>query len=302
MTKKIAIKSFWPDFNYEKNFIIDLFIEPNYIYTLDHLEADLIIFGSFINIDDTDNINQQQKKILYITEPLEKHYPITWNLLQSNYFDGVIGCVKENSELNYVRWPFYCLIFYLSFNSEEILNKTNKYVKNEDISQKKFCCLINSHDNGNTRVPIHKQLSKISDIDCPGKLLNNCSNEELNSIGNFEFIKKYLFNICPENYILQFEGYTTEKLFNCCLGGAIPIYQGYVDEVDKMIFNFKRIIVCNPNDDLSNTKTYNRVKRIFNNKEKLEKIYRKKVFKKNAYLIIKNLENNVKKMINKILL
>ena len=77
----------------------------------------------------------------------------------------------------------------------------NKYVKNEDISQKKFCCLINSHDNGNTRVPIYKQLSKISDIDCPGKLLNNCSNEELNSIGNFEFIKKYLI-IFSKNILL----------------------------------------------------------------------------------------------------
>ena len=49
--------------------------------------------------------------------------------------------------------------------------------------------------------------------------------------------------------------------------GNSAVSSSVEDEVDKMIFNFKRIIVCNPNDDLSNTKTYNRVNRIFNNKE-----------------------------------
>ena len=41
-----------------------------------------------------------------------------------------------------------------------------------------------------------------------------------------------------ENYDNDtYNGYITEKLMDCCLGGAIPIYAGWFDEYDAQIFN-----------------------------------------------------------------
>ena len=72
----------------------------------------------------------------------------------------------------------------------------------------------------------------------PGKLFNNASNEELNSIGKQEYLKRFIFNICPENTVE--EGYTTEKIFQCIEAGCIPIYNG-IRPVEKGILNQERI-------------------------------------------------------------
>jgi len=303
MTKKIAIISFWADFNYEKNFIIDLFISPdkNYEYTLNLNEADLIIFGSFIKESDIKQINPKSKKILYISEPIEICYPFTYELFNSDFFDGVTGCIQENPQKNYIRWPFYCLIFYLDGYNESDIEKINDYVETVDLSDKKFCCLINSHDNGGTRLPIYNVLKVLDNIDCPGKLLNNCSNEELNKLGNREYIKNFLFNICPENFAVNLPGYTTEKIYNCLFSGAIPIYFGYLDDIDKEIINEKRILRIHPDKKDKLEKAFSKVNKLLNNRNLLKKFYAKKVFKKDAFETIKKLENNVKILIDKLL-
>ena len=46
--------------------------------------------------------------------------------------------------------------------------------------------------------------------------LNNCSNKDLNNLGNASYIKKFLFNICSENTLTNVKGYITEKIINCC--------------------------------------------------------------------------------------
>ena len=97
---------------------------------------------------------------------------------------------------NKYKFPLY--IPHIDYKDKSLFSDVNNYVKNCDTKIKKFCCLINRHDMKNTRTSIYNSLKEIDTINCPSNLFNNCSNEELNNIGNKEYIKKYKFNICPE--------------------------------------------------------------------------------------------------------
>jgi hypothetical protein len=123
------------------------------------------------------------------------------------------------------------------------INEYNKNLQIEELLTKNFCCLINKHDFGNTRVNIHNKLSEIGTIFCPSVLLNNFSNETFEKIGRETFQKQFIFSICPENYITKLDGYITKKLFMACCCGNIPIYYGKLDDFDKHIFNTNRIIL-----------------------------------------------------------
>lgn len=206
-----------------------------------------------------------------------------------------------------IKYPFYLAYYkyyeyfdYFDYNDKNIYLNTNEYVKTTNLNNKKFCSLINTHDNWSTRTKIYNILNSIQKVDCPSKLFNNMPNNELNKIGNVNFIKKYLFNICPENKITEFSGYITEKIMNASLGGAIPIYCGYLDDYDKKIFNLDRILIFNINDNNSYNNIKNTVIKLMNNKYELNKFYKQTVFLDTAYETIKEMENNVKNIFNDI--
>ena len=46
-------------------------------------------------------------------------------------------------------------------------------------------------------------------------------------------------------------GYVTEKIMDCCISGCIPIYCGKLDNIDKNIFNIKRILFYESDNELS---------------------------------------------------
>lgn len=183
------------------------------------------------------------------------------------------------------RFPIY-------ENPNMYFTKTNNFIKNTNIFSKKFCCLINRWDPGNHRTKMHNILNKLDKINCPSALLKNCNNDQLNTMGKTEYIKQFLFNICSENTDNTYKGYITEKLMDCCLGGAIPIYAGWFDEYDAKIFNKNRIIFYNSKDDLSFEKVYNQVKQLLEDKEKLIAFYRQPVFCDTANETIEKLKEN----------
>ena len=136
----------------------------------------------------------------------------------------LFGCVENKPEEKKIKFPLYMMErFPIYENPNMYFTKANDFIKNTDIFLKKFCCLINRWDPDNHRTKMHNILNKINKIDCPGSLLNNCSNIQLNAMGKTEYIKQFLFNICSENTDNTYGGYITEKLMDCCLGGAIPI-------------------------------------------------------------------------------
>ena len=188
----ISILNFWNGFKNNDNFILNLLKDSNINYTDNIEECNLLISGPFIDKNTFNLIKHNKcKKYLFITEPIEKHsnYKYCFQLYKEKYFEGIIGCINNNFSKNFIKYPLYLL--YLNKNA---LNIINQYVKNCDLN-KEFCTLINTHDNWNTRKPLYEKLKNIGHITCPSNLLNNCSNEELNKLGNPTYINKFLFNI-----------------------------------------------------------------------------------------------------------
>ena len=247
-------------------------------------EINVLIIGDFITMKELEMIRPYQGlRILYVAEPL-LNLPmcsIAGQIFRQKKYNAVIGCISNRGDThNWVKYPIYR--YYMKFTQDSFA-ETNKWVSSickADLKAKAFCTLINRHDWGNTRTPIYERLVKIGAIACPGKLLNNCSNEEVNRIGNVDYIKKFWFNICSENFGNDHPGYVTEKLMNACLGGAIPIYFGELDEIDRRIFNVDRILFLNKDNTDAIAE---RVKFLYENHDELVKFYQQPVFCEGAY-------------------
>ena len=65
------------------------------------------------------------KKILYITEPIEHfaHYNTSYKLLCENFFDAIYGCINNNIEKKYVKYPLYTI--YVNMNDLSFVESTN---------------------------------------------------------------------------------------------------------------------------------------------------------------------------------
>lgn len=283
----ITYIGFWPGFDVQNNTVtkkIFKLINKEFIHTNNLNETDILIIGSFINSYNYNIIaNFNKKKILFITEPVNPHYNhLVYKLYTDNHINVVSGCIENNHNNNMYKYPLYlCYFDYQEkVNNISIFKNVNNFVKNNELLKtKKFGCLVNTHDNGNTRTTMYNLLSSIDKIDCPSKLFNNCSNQELNKVGNIEFYKKYIYNICPENYInCYLKGYITEKLLNACLGGAIPIYTGSFDDIDAKIFNPKRILFFDPTSEESMINIQQKILSFKNNPELLYEFYSQDVF------------------------
>jgi hypothetical protein len=294
---KFSIINFWARFDYENNDYVSFFFK-DMEYTSDYENADIVLIGSF-GYNENMFKRMKGKKLLYITEPLQHLYE---NVNKSVCpFDIIFGCVKKNHERNHYKFTF--TFFHFFPFTEEKLNKrlenTNNHIGSCEIP-KEFCCLINGHDRTNIRTPAYNALKRFGHIVCPGPLYKNCSNEELDRIGKDEYIKRFKFHICAEN-TLNLDGYLTEKLVDCCLGGAIPIYAGNFDDIDAKIFNPNRILFYDYRED-SIQFVSSVVEHLINNPTSFEEFYRRPVFMPTAAETIltlkKELQDKVKNLLN----
>ena len=262
------------------------FSNPTDKIVYDINESNVLMIGNFINNDDMQIILTYTKtKILYIGEPITKfNFCYFSNILfQENKCDYYFGVISNKSN-KWIKCPFY---IYDKFNFQIV----NEMVATTPINNKRFCCLINSHDIGNTRLPILTKLSKYGHVDCPGKLANNCSPDDVTRVGgNIEYIKQFVFNICSENFGASHPGYITEKLINCVSGGAIPIYYGELDEVDNLIFNKDRILFLNSTNE---SHVAEKVNELLLEPSKLESFYKQPVFMDTAEDTIKRINADI---------
>jgi hypothetical protein len=295
---RIKFTNFWNDFNYKNNFITDLLKIYNINYVIVDDYIDYLIIGSFINnINDVNIIKsypKNTKKILFISEPIEIFFPYTYEFFINNEFNYVFGSnndfYKNNIQIHF-KFPLYMI--YFDYKNSNIFSDVNNYVLNQDIFSKKIICLINSHDNKNSRTPIYMNLlRKGININCPGKLFNNSSNDELNLVGKHEYLKKFIFNICSENTKTLPKGYITEKLLQSCMAGCIPIYCGNFDDIDEKIFNVNRILFYDYESEESVNYCCLHILYLINNNNKLESFYKQPPFIDTAYNTLINLEEN----------
>jgi hypothetical protein len=138
----------------------------------------------------------------------------------------------------------------------------------------------------------HALRAKLPDLafDCPGRLFNNMPSHKIEEAGgNAAFIRRYWFNLCPENMQCPLPGYITEKLLHCCLGGSIPIYHGWFDEEDAKVFNRDRILFYEPTE-ASVDAVSNRVQHLMKHPDELLAFAQQPVFYPNAKEVMENME------------
>lgn len=306
--------------NWDNNFLSDFFKKIN--PSLSSTEKNILICGSFIEVNNVDFIkNFNGKKVLFITEPIEYIYFYAYQLYKEGVFDLVCGCsindngfngdginyVNDLNDVNtkniiYSKYPLYLL--YNFPKDISIFEKVNEYVRNVDISEllkKQFCSLINNHDKGKTRLPMYDLMSKIGYIECPSTLNNNTSNDELNRIGKVEYCKRFIFSICSENYKTEIKGYITEKIYEACMSGCIPIYFGDMDDMDYKIFNKNRILFYDPFSEDSLNNISNKISEMMNHPEQLLEFYRQDVFLPTALQTSIDMENNFRESLDKLI-
>ena len=173
--------------------------------------------------------------------------------------------IKTN---NYIRLPIWIVSFFFNCDSKDeikcILDNTKKQHQ-----KTKFCALIASHDRAGLRTQIYSDVSRVAEVDCPGKLLHNDDTLQIKYNDNKRmYLQLYKFNICPENSIAK--GYCTEKLFDSLLSGCIPIYNGYSKDPEPDIINPNIILWYDEFDSENNKHTLNEIKKVHNN----DKLYR----------------------------
>lgn len=118
-------------------------------------------------------------------------------------------------------------------------------------------CLISRSDFGGLRKRMFKLLEDAGiRLDCPSKVCNNESSIEERGLTKDEYLRKYVFNICPENNAQN--NYVTEKIFHCCMNGCIPVYFGprnFKNCIETEILNLNRVVIYDASnvDDVVNT-------------------------------------------------
>ncbi len=196
---KINFISFWDDFDINNNFMTKLFNKYNIDYVISKLkDSEILFIGPFVNkITFNKIINFEKKKIYFASEPTDINKYII-KLFEMNIFNLVFGSIEQNFDKNFYKYPLYIMYLYESGylnNNNVFKNINNKIIEQQDIFEKKFCVFINRHDKWNTRTNMFNSIKNICNIDCPSLLFNNCSNDELNLIGNVKYINKYLIYV-----------------------------------------------------------------------------------------------------------
>jgi len=204
---KIYFTDFWPGFNIEDNFFINL-IKNEYDVQLDRNNPDFIFYSNF----GTDYTKYNCTRIYYTGENTRPDY---------SECDWAFTFDFSDDYRNY-RFPLYGI-----FADMEEMTKPKDAEKL--LSEKKeFCNFIYSNPGPKKRKEIFFKLSKYKQVHSVGRYLNNLGY----SLPGFvqekrDFISKYKFTFAFENS--SYSGYTTEKILDPLLCGSIPLYWGNKD-------------------------------------------------------------------------
>ena len=212
-------------------------------------------------------LKYKNKVILHITKSIEIYNPNLKELYEE--------CMLKYGNYG-IKFPLFMQELY---NIGDEINNNVTNITFDNFINKRFAILMSNHDKGNTKIPIYDKLKDLGGIVCPFNLLNN-----FNYINNLE--KEFIFNICPESYDITNK---SNKLYRNSLSGSIPIYYGKLDNIDKLIYNTNRIILCDPNSEISLEQTHKYVKDLLLNPQKLYEYYKQPIYNNNYKSVIDDL-------------
>ena len=227
---KIAVKfvDFWTDMNKpEGNYFYELLSER---YTVEFSDDPEIVFYSCYG---KEYLKYKCIRIFYSPE---------------NWRPDFTGCdfaitFDYNEDPRHLRLPLWAL-YYISYVRQHGFPELDGELSDQELIKRwnektKFCCFIVSNPKAKKRIDFFQKLDKFKRVDSAGKHLNNIGYFlDGGTFVKMDFIKDYRFVISFEN--ASSVGYTTEKLIEPLLVGAIPIYWG--NPAIGKEFNKKRIL------------------------------------------------------------
>ena len=223
------------------------------------------MFGVF---QDHENLTYplEGKKVLYSPEDLNYRFlemKRLFNKYALDHVDFAMGFDLINHE-KYLRFPNWLTLNFSPFiTAEEIENKINIW-NSSSFEKTKNVVSVASHDHWGTRTMISQDIERIVRIDHAGKWNNNTSELHTKYNNNkSEYLKRYKFNLCPENVIDT--AYVTEKIVDAIKSDCIPLYAGGREYFEPKIINENAIIRwyddgCITPDSFSNDETIQQYK------------------------------------------
>ena len=200
---KINFSDFWPNFNIERNYLVELL--KNH-YTLEITDKpDFLIYSVF------GNYHKKFKctKIFFTGENVRPNFE------ECDYafsFDFI-------NKPEHYRLPLYA--WWAPAN--ELIKQTDLDAKKILSEKTRFCNFIYGNPNATKRIAFMEKLSKYKQVDSAGTFMNNVG-RVVTEMEKVDFIKDYKFTIAFEN--CEYPGYTTEKLVQPMLAYSLPIYCG----------------------------------------------------------------------------
>jgi hypothetical protein len=213
---RLWFEDFWADFNPKNNFFIHTLNASGIRYKLTKLWPDVLIYSVFGDR----HKKYSCRKIFYTGENVQPDYSAC---------DFSISFDLTNDPRNF-RLPVY--IYHAWYQSrglglpegtESMLQILLDRINEESFSEPRdrFCSFIFGNGKPQKRNEFFHALNAYKNVDSAGRWLNNTGYTVDNKI---KFLRHYKFNIAFENE--SSVGYTTEKILDPLLAGAIPIYWG----------------------------------------------------------------------------
>lgn len=200
---RINFCDFWPNFNKERNYLVELLKTRFTIEITD--KPDFLIYSVFGNEHKKFNC----VKIFFTGENVRP------NFAECDYsfsFDFI------DSPKSY-RLPLYA--WWAPAN--ELVKPPNLDVEKILSGKTRFCNFIYGNPNATKRIAFMQKLSQYKQVDSAGTFMNNVG-RIVTEMEKVDFIKDYKFTIAFEN--TEYPGYTTEKLVQPMLAYSLPIYCG----------------------------------------------------------------------------
>lgn len=272
---KINFSDFWQGFNKHDNLFINL-LRQNFDVVISDT-PDVLFYSCF----GFEFLKYQCPKIFYTGENVRPNY-MECDFSFSFDYESYGG---KNFRLPLYRW---------NGNLEKLVGR-NKVSTNT--SGKEFCCMVVSNPDCKERNKFFKMLSQYKKVDSGGAYLNNIGQRVSDKTS---FIQRYKFVVAFEN--ASYPGYTTEKIIEAKLAGAVPVYWGnplitrdFNDKSFINIHNYKcfseaieTIIQLNENDA-----SYEEIlsQPFFNNDELPENLHFENI-SQTLYKVVLNLTKN----------
>lgn len=216
---RLWFEDFWGAFDPKNNFFthtLDLF---GFRYKLTRYWPDVLIYSGF----GERHKNFSCRKLFYTGENIRPN---------ENECDFSISFQPDSNQRN-LRLPVYIYHAWyqsrglgLSEGIEPMLQILLERVNGPQYSEPRdrFCSFIFGNGKPKRRNEFFHALQSYKPVDSAGKWMNNTGYAVDNKI---KFLRNYKFNIAFENESTP--GYTTEKILDPLLSGAIPIYWGNPD-------------------------------------------------------------------------